>query len=841
MKKYLNIALICLVLLPFSAAQELAYPLGINLGFVGSNGREFVDVAKTYKGWQKIGRAWCPGSNFTCDGAKVDENGWPLEDAQAVLLDVRPWGAWFSYDEAKCPFCADSQPLLDVSGIYKLSFKGQADIKPAKDKFEIINQDYDPKTNTTTADLIVPEKGQLIYAIFENTKRTKDSSVDTGISDLHLIRPGYHNKNQTFTDEFLASFEPFTTIRTMTWTGAPYDAPEYTDKHNKIYWSERNRPEWRQPQLDGVAWEYIVELANLTGKDIWINIPIFATEDYIKGLAEFLKNNLHDDINVYVEYSNEVWNSHFKQYVYNLAAAWAEKATGNSPLNADGEKDADVWRKRRYALMNVRIARIFSSVFGKDAINDKIRIVHAWFSAFPQDVAEQLTWINDTFGPPSDYIYAIAAGAYIYDKDMPNDAEIDEIARRMITASDAAVASRLSYKTLADKYGLKNFVYEGGPDTVVNLKMNRKTNQMNRMIEFNRNDAIVDVLLHDIWNNWFEHRDIHGDMYMFYDLYSAYNRWGMWGVFEDVNNKDTAKWKALQALQGMIEIAPPVVTGLKVETSLDGLELNWDSSFGAEGYIIERGIESAFKEIARVKKPGFYDDNVEANKEYQYRIIAENSISKSKPSQVLKAKTELAASEEYLQIHFTQSPPKLDGAAEKVWNKAPMYAIEKIIRGKIDGPEDLSATLQALYDNDYLYLFYSVTDDRHFIGRASPWHSDSVELYLDGGNDKYVWDSNDVQFIILPINDAKVFEKNKHTSGVEYFAAETNTGYVVELKVPWVLVGVRDPQDGQLIGFDVHVNDDDNGDLRDSKISWNSPTDKAWTNPQLFGTAMLIY
>ncbi|HHO56367.1 MAG TPA: hypothetical protein ENK21_08240, partial [Trueperaceae bacterium] len=89
MKKLLIILLALLVFVA-NAQDNLAYPLGINLGFIGSNGREFTDVAKTYKGWQEIGRAWCPGSSFTCDGAQIDENGWPLQDAQAMILDVRP-------------------------------------------------------------------------------------------------------------------------------------------------------------------------------------------------------------------------------------------------------------------------------------------------------------------------------------------------------------------------------------------------------------------------------------------------------------------------------------------------------------------------------------------------------------------------------------------------------------------------------------------------------------------------------------------------------------------------------------------------------------------------------
>ena len=31
----------------------------------------------------------------------------------------------------------------------------------------------------------------------------------------------------------------------------------------------------------GGSWEYLIQLANVSGKDLWLNIPIGATDDYV--------------------------------------------------------------------------------------------------------------------------------------------------------------------------------------------------------------------------------------------------------------------------------------------------------------------------------------------------------------------------------------------------------------------------------------------------------------------------------------------------------------------------------------------------------------------------------
>lgn len=42
-------------------------------------------------------------------------------------------------------------------------------------------------------------------------------------------------------------------------------------------------------------------------KDIWINIPHAADDEYVTNLAKLIKDKLDPSLKVYVEYSNEVW------------------------------------------------------------------------------------------------------------------------------------------------------------------------------------------------------------------------------------------------------------------------------------------------------------------------------------------------------------------------------------------------------------------------------------------------------------------------------------------------------------------------------------------------------
>ena len=119
-----------------------------------------------------------------------------------------------------------------------------------------------------------------------------------------------------------------------------------------------------------------------------------ADDDYVFQFATLLKANLDPSLHVYVEYSNEVWNSGFSQFGWNLneAQQMVNNGTWGPVLNYDSinkknyylgvKKILDSnniydWAFRRVALRAKMISDTFRQVWGDCAINDRVRVVLA--------------------------------------------------------------------------------------------------------------------------------------------------------------------------------------------------------------------------------------------------------------------------------------------------------------------------------------------------------------------------------------------------------------------------------------------------------------------------------
>ena len=501
----------------------------------GSRTRAFVDYGKCFRPFQ------------TLDGkqdAPTDAAGYPTTDGSAVFFDIRPVPAWNPPIDDPAAF----QP--DWSGTYHLSFTGQAVITPVSSpNVAVTHQVYDPAANQTRAELVVPKGTGLLVLAFSKTKRTSSSPGNTGLTGLHLIQPGYPaGTRQIFSNAFLQSLHPFSTLRFMDWTSTNANPGYYGDLgHHAALWADRRLPtdatQDDQGAKHGVAWEYAIALCNQTGKDMWINVPVAATDDYVKNLARLLKKMLNPSLHVYIEHSNEVWNFGFPQYIYNKLAAQDEVAKGGSPLNKDGSTDPEVWAHRRHAKRLLEISDIFKGVYGAAAINTTIRPVYAsWLISPGPHYADVLQWISATYGPPKKYFYALADAAYYNAQKASPTASPDEIVAAMRADSDNNRPARIALQTLANTYGLKHFQYEVGPDvgggSTVNVASRILANRLPKMKE---------LLIHDYRDNW---KPLGGDLYLYFAFCSAASRYGCWGLSEDIANVHTPKWEAIYALTG---------------------------------------------------------------------------------------------------------------------------------------------------------------------------------------------------------------------------------------------------------------------------------------------------
>ncbi|MFN6946036.1 MAG: glycosyl hydrolase family 8 [Cytophagaceae bacterium] len=216
-----------------------------------------------------------------------------------------------------------------------------------------------------------------------------------------------------------------------------------------------------------------------------------------------------------------------------------------------------------------------------------------------------------------------------------------------------------------------------------------------------------------------------------------------------------------------------------------------------------------------------------------YAITAEAT------SSVPESRTSSAANIEVIKGVFqAASPPVIDGTIDAVWGIHSAGDAPNLIRGTVANDADLSAEWKMMYDNNFLYVLAVVTDDaRKSEGGANVWEDDGIEIYIDIGNDKNgTYGANDYRYAFR-WNDPVVYEaQHGNTAGVQYAQSNTTDGYIMEIAIPWGILGGT-PTPGTLMGFDFHVNDDDPGTAgRDGKIAWNAIEDEVWNNPSLMGT-----
>lgn len=370
---------------------------------------------------------------FNRPAVETDSLGWPMADSGHLF--------WSGRDSTK------------TGGTYLLRFTGQAEVTGwySRGMFRVgdaefgrtlpVGAGYDPTTNTTTA-IVVIESVDLFGLNFVNTQRTPEDLVGTGVTNVELIRPLVPNGDTTYEPGELFDVDVkkalgrFTTLRFLT---ANYN-PEKE-------WIDRKLPASMQAAWGDRAsvWEYNVMLANETGKDLYITIPVGASADYINKLALLIRYGsdgvepyaeavadpvypaLNSNLRVYVEWGNEFWNWAFAQ------AGWANEASrlavvNNTPdgqiINYDGQRNAGDFR-RWAALRTIEASNIFRGIWGDVEMGDRVRVLFEYQYDNQQNTAvESLRFIDRYFNngdgtqhvadphPVNYYIWGAGGAAY---------------------------------------------------------------------------------------------------------------------------------------------------------------------------------------------------------------------------------------------------------------------------------------------------------------------------------------------------------------------------------------------------------------------------------------------
>jgi hypothetical protein len=443
----------------------LGPPIGININYAGDWVPDllFADAFMENRGFTLASGSPAP----------VDANGWPTVDAKVYV-----WAG----------------QTLNMSGTYALSFVGQANV--ACTGGTVSNQVYNAATNVTTATVTMTNAD--LNMAFTNTQRTASSGTNTGVTNVKLMRPTSYGAGTSyptsamFTTLIKGLIGNFGTVRFMDYLA--------TNGNLQVNWSDRVPPTYSSAVVansaygwegEGSPWEYAVMLCNETNSDMWINLPVGATDTYVTDVANLIAYGsdglnpytgvqgnpayppLNPGLNVYVEFSNEVWNTGFPQSQTNYAAAGTEVAAGGSPLNFDADPNQWNWAARRSAKRTVEISNLFRAVFGNAAMMSRIRPVlesqegYAAFWLLQQTHMLEDYYNNATFvatpHPPSYYVYGGGGSAYYNPDDSSASLTLSNIwtSDTFDTGTWAPVCQSDSGYDLA-VYG-RRVAYEGGP------------------------------------------------------------------------------------------------------------------------------------------------------------------------------------------------------------------------------------------------------------------------------------------------------------------------------------------------------------------------------------------
>lgn len=485
----------------FSALAQDRAPLGTNLATVVSWGTQwaFVDVFK-------MSRAWIS----QCDGCNWGEGG-------DLALTADGWVAELAPNQYATTIMMDDIQRFP-QGEYTVLYEGEGRIA----------------FGLNTVDVVSEEAGRMVIVpngnggIFLEIRETNPANP---IHNIRVIMPSFeaNYETQLFHPLFLERLQDFEVLRFMDWMN--------TNHSTIVTWDER--PQVSNPNYEnGVPVEVMVQLANTLGVDAWFNMPHQANDEYVRNFATYVRDNLNPELKVYIEYSNETWNSQFPQANYVI-----EQGTALG-LSSDAFQAGFFFHARRA----VEMFAIWEDVFG--GTDRLVRVLasqaaNAW-------TGEQVMDFENAAENADALAIAPYFGAYLGDPstmDTVANFTVDEL----LAASREHIMGEVSdwitaNAEAANQRGLELIAYEGGQHLVGYFGSENNEALTGLFLAANRAPEMQAIYM-DYLNQW---QSLGGGLFVNFSYVDGYSQWGSWAVLEyqDQSIEEAPKYAALMEYIG---------------------------------------------------------------------------------------------------------------------------------------------------------------------------------------------------------------------------------------------------------------------------------------------------
>ena len=500
--------------------------LGLNLDSLAdyTPSTVFLDVFQT-------ARPWIP----------QDVVGGPWDNGHAVNTDTDGWITSLDAGQAVATLMMVGMEGIYPSGRYICLYEGAGTLEFGGD-----------------ATVAWTSPGRIGVDITPTTASTKLRIIETDalnpIRNIRLILPGFENtyEDQIFHPEFLASISDFDVLRFTKW-GATVNSTVTT-------WSDRTTlnsfTQARQSGDNaGVSFERMIDLCNKNLSDAWVSIPHLADDDFVTRTAELFRDRLDPRLRVYVEYSNEVWNSQF------IAATYARDqglALGLSTNNFEAQL-------RFFSQRSQEMFDLFETVFEADP--DRFVRVAAGQGSNPWVGTTILDWDADLGAVDSStasgrfdfYATAPYFGGYLGN----NPQAADTVNMTVTELLDACDADSLSVNGLggsteanalnATDRGISLIAYEGGQHLVGVGSAKDDDDLTELFLEANRDNRMRQIYADDM-RRW---STSGGGLFVAFSHISVYSKHGSWGILESQTQDTSTAPKWLGLMDWLAEVSTP--------------------------------------------------------------------------------------------------------------------------------------------------------------------------------------------------------------------------------------------------------------------------------------------